>query len=178
MRGRLPSGPEYVEQLPGSELAKRRLQVILETMAGTCRVQEACTKLGISEQRFNQLRLQMLEAAMHSMEPGTPGRPSRKPSFTVEQVLQLQEQLALKEAELRAAQLRTEIALVMPHVVQPDRHAASTDSSAAPNDRPQQQGNDQADHTAVSSTDATSTDLHEKKTSPPPAANHRSKSRR
>ena len=27
MRGRYPAGPEYVEQLPGSAEAKRRLQV-------------------------------------------------------------------------------------------------------------------------------------------------------
>jgi hypothetical protein len=118
MRGRTPSGPKYVEQLSGSELARKRLQTILETMAGTCRVQEACQRLGISEPRFHQLRAQMLEAAMQSMEPGKPGRKPRQPTFSPEQLRQFEEQLAQNEIELRAAQLRTEIALIMPQVVQ------------------------------------------------------------
>ena len=118
MRGRTPSGPKYVEQLSGSELARKRLQTILETMAGTCRVREACERLGISEPRFHQLRIQMLEAAMQSMEPGKPGRKRRQATFTPEQMRQFEEQLAQSDIELRAAQLRTEIALIMPQVVQ------------------------------------------------------------
>ena len=39
MRGRKPSGPAVVERLAGSALARQRLQVVLETLAGTCRVQ-------------------------------------------------------------------------------------------------------------------------------------------
>jgi hypothetical protein len=31
MRGRIPAGPEYVEHLQGSDKAKARLRVILET---------------------------------------------------------------------------------------------------------------------------------------------------
>src|SRR5262249_52110517 len=42
MRGRTPSGPECVEQLPGSDKARQRVRVILETMTGALRVQEAC----------------------------------------------------------------------------------------------------------------------------------------
>jgi hypothetical protein len=140
MRGRLPSGPKYVEQLSGSDLAKQRLQTILETIAGSCRVQEACVRLGISEPRFHQLRIQMLEAAMRSMEPGTPGRPPRAASFSPEQLRELEDQLAQKEAELRAAQLRTEIALVLPQVVQAQQHGlqdgAAEDAVKKTNQRP------------------------------------------
>jgi hypothetical protein len=56
MRGRHPSGPEYVEHLQGSAQAKERLRLILETMTGKRRVQEACQLLKISPQRFEQLR--------------------------------------------------------------------------------------------------------------------------
>ena len=45
MRGRTPSGPESVEQLPGSDKAKQRVRVILQTMTGELRVQEACAQL-------------------------------------------------------------------------------------------------------------------------------------
>jgi hypothetical protein len=57
VRGRYPSGPEYVDvqHLHGSAQAKQRLRVILETMMGQWRVGEACARLGICGQRFRQL---------------------------------------------------------------------------------------------------------------------------
>jgi len=119
MRGRRPAGPDYVDQLPGSALAKERLKVILETLAGTCRVQEACTRLGICEQRFHQLRQQALEAARAGLEPGTPGRPTREASPAEERMGVLQEQLATMELQLRTSRAREELALALPHVVHP-----------------------------------------------------------
>ena len=76
MRGRKPVGPEYAEKLSGSDIAKLRAKVILETIAGTCRVQEACERLNISEQRFHQLREEMMAAAVQALEPGHAGRPA------------------------------------------------------------------------------------------------------
>src|SRR5205085_1816850 len=42
MRGRRPAGPNYVNSLQGSELARERLRIILQTVAGQLSVQEAC----------------------------------------------------------------------------------------------------------------------------------------
>jgi hypothetical protein len=117
--------------LPGSDLAKERLKVVLETLAGSCRVQEACQRLQISEPRFHQLRLQVLESALGSLEPRSPGRPPKCVTPAEEQVAQLQEQLTEKEIELRAAQARAEIALVLPHVVQDDPTSDATAPSPA-----------------------------------------------
>jgi hypothetical protein len=119
MRGRRPSGPEYVDQLQGSDLAKQRLKVVLETLAGTCRVQEACTRLGLSEPRFHQLRERMLAAAMARLEPRRPGRRAKKPTPADERIRLLEEQLANQDAQLRLAQARTEIALILPNVGPP-----------------------------------------------------------
>jgi transposase-like protein len=118
MRGRFPSGPNYVEHLPGSPLAKERARAVLETLTGQRRVQEVCAALGISEPRFQQLRLQMLQAAVASLEPGQVGRPRQ--SLTPEQarIEQLQQQLAQLEVELRAEKARAELAVVLPRVVQ------------------------------------------------------------
>jgi hypothetical protein len=115
MRGRTPAGPQYVEQLHGSAAAKRRAQLILETLSGRLRVQEACQALGISEQRFAQLRQEMLQAAVERLEARPAGRP-RSPAPASE-VTALEEQRASTEAALRAAQVREEIALVLPQVV-------------------------------------------------------------
>jgi hypothetical protein len=118
MRGRRPSGPEYVEHLDGPAVVKQRLKVILETLAGVRRVSEACTLLGISEQRFHQLREQALTGALQALQPGTPGPKPHTLSPAEEQVHTLQQQVANLQVELTAALAREEIALTIPRVVQ------------------------------------------------------------
>jgi hypothetical protein len=55
-RGRPPMGPKIVQHLDGPDDTKRRLKVLLETLADQCSVADACAKLGISEARFHELR--------------------------------------------------------------------------------------------------------------------------
>jgi hypothetical protein len=114
MRGRKPSGPAAVERLPGSPLAQQRLRVVLETLAGTCRIAEACARLGLSEQRFDQLRTQVLQAGLDSLEPRRAGRRPR--AVPAADVAALQTRVAQLEIELRAARVREEIALALPAV--------------------------------------------------------------
>jgi hypothetical protein len=114
MRGRLPAGPEYVEKLHGPDEAKRRLEVILRTLAGTCRIQEACAELGVSEARFHQLRQEALQAALDGLAPRAAGRPAAPPADPRAGELE-QEREALR-LELLASQTREEIALVLPHL--------------------------------------------------------------
>jgi hypothetical protein len=123
MRGRYPSGPEYVEHLEGSAEAKRRAKVILRTLMGELRVLEACQTLGICEQRFHQLREAMLQAALARLEVGPAGRP-RRPAEPAE-VAALREQLAEQQVQLRVAQVREEIALVMPQFSRPAGEGAA-----------------------------------------------------
>jgi hypothetical protein len=114
MRGRIPAGPEYVEHLEGSDKAKERLRVILETMMGKWRVQEACVRLGICEQRFRQLRGALLQAALAGIEDQPAGRP-RRPEEPAE-TAGLRQQLEALERELQVAQVREEVVLALPHV--------------------------------------------------------------
>ncbi len=107
MRGRRPTGPNYVDRLHGSPAAKERLRIILETMAGKLRLSEACALLGVGPQRFHQLREEAMTAALAGLEPGAPGRPAQTPSPQDEKLL-----------ELRTARAREEIALTLPRVVQ------------------------------------------------------------
>jgi len=113
MRGRHPAGPEYVDHLAASELAKERVKAVLQTVAGSARLQEACERLDICEQRFHQLRQQILEGALSAAEPGVPGR--RAQTLTPEQELiqAQQQQIAELQRELDAAKAREEIALVL-----------------------------------------------------------------
>ena len=131
MRGRLPSGPEYVDQLPGSAQAKERLKVVLETLAGTCRVQEGCQRLQVSEPRFQQLRLQVLAAGLARLEPRAAGRPPQTASPADQEITALKARLAELELELKVSQVREEIALALPNVVcEPgDKHAQAAASN-------------------------------------------------
>jgi transposase-like protein len=114
MRGRTPSGPESVEQLPGSDKAKERVRVILQTMTGELRVQEACAQLDVCEQHIRQLRTTLLLAAIDSVEDKPPGRPAQaeEPS----EVTALRAQVAELQRQLQAARLSAEIAMALPHV--------------------------------------------------------------
>jgi transposase-like protein len=117
MRGRIPAGPESIEQLDGSDKAKERLRVVLETMMGKWRVSEACERLGISEQRFRQLRQELLQAALASLEDRPAGRP-RQPEEPAE-ITALRQQVAELQRELEVAQVREEIALALPQLSKP-----------------------------------------------------------
>lgn len=114
MRGRRPVGPEAVQRLNGSAQAKQRLQVVLETLAGTRRVQEACDILGIGEVRFNQLRLAVLEAGLAALEPRPAGRPPQTPAEAEQPLQELTQRVETLEGELQAARLREEIAVILP----------------------------------------------------------------
>jgi hypothetical protein len=114
MRGRRPSGPEYVEKLHGSPDAKERLTVILETLFERCRVREACARLGIAETRFHQIRIDALQAALDNLELRPAGRPPRADPESAARICELEAKVQTLQIELRAAQARAEIALALP----------------------------------------------------------------
>jgi ribosomal protein L29 len=112
MRGCKPSGTDYVYRLAGSEEAKQRLEAILATMTGKLRVQEACRQLGISPQRFDQVRRDALAGALAGLEGGKAGRP-RKQTPEAEKVRALEEEIARLRVENQGQQARTEVALIL-----------------------------------------------------------------
>jgi hypothetical protein len=116
-RGRPPSGPKLVEGMEGSQLARQRLKVILQTVAGELSIPEACAQLGISEPRFHELRAEWMQGAMQLLEPKPVGRPTRQPSPEAARMESLEQQVQELKIDLRAAQIREQLALLMPHVL-------------------------------------------------------------
>jgi hypothetical protein len=114
MRGRRPSGPEYVTRLDGSDLAKQRAQGVLETLAGVCRVGEACDRLGVSEPRFEQLRVAMLQAGVDRLEPRPVGRPGKDESPEAAELRRARARIAELEAALQVAEARVAVARILP----------------------------------------------------------------
>ena len=111
-------GPRLIHHLDGSARAKRRMEVILETIAGQRTVREACDCLGIEEAMFFRLRTQALQASVERLEPRPAGRPARGSSPELQQIVQLQHELAEKDLELKATEVRLEVAQVIPQLLQ------------------------------------------------------------
>lgn len=123
-RGRKALGPRKALRMEGSDEAKRRLRVILETIAGRWTVADACRELGISEARFHQLRDGALKGALEALEPGPVGRPPQEGGRKEdERLLALEEEVKELRIDLRASQIREEIAAVMPHLLKPREDA-------------------------------------------------------
>ncbi|HLW65129.1 MAG TPA: hypothetical protein VKS79_07370, partial [Gemmataceae bacterium] len=96
---------------------KERLQAILATMSGEKRMLEVCAELGIGETRFHQLRETALQAALEAIARKPAGRPSLAALSESEQLRMQQERIEELELALHEAQVREEIALVLPQVV-------------------------------------------------------------
>ena len=116
MRGRRPVGPELACRLEGSAEARRRMRVILATIAGTCRVYEACAELGICEQRFEALRGAAVRAGIAALESRPAGRPPRVLSEAQVEIALLRERIAELEAQVQAAAVRAELAFALPRL--------------------------------------------------------------
>jgi hypothetical protein len=116
MRGRHAAGPEYAERLAGSEQACRRMRVVLETIAGTRRVAEACAELGVCPQRFEAIRQEALQAGVAALEPRPAGRPRRGAAAADDEATRLRARVAELEARLQAAAIRAELATTLPRL--------------------------------------------------------------
>lgn len=121
-RGRPVCGPQLVESLQGSPAAKQRIQLILETLSGARTVAAACAELGLSESRFHELRAEILQHAVAAAEPRPLGRPpTPPPAVSAEELERLKRQNLEMRIQVEAAQIREELALVMPQVLKPRR---------------------------------------------------------
>lgn len=116
MRGRRPAGPEYVAQTQGSVLAQERARLILETLAQRCTVQQACARLRIGPSRFHQLRAAFLQGGVERLEPKPAGRPRRVVSAATQRISALEQQVVEQALALEVAQVREEVALILPQV--------------------------------------------------------------
>ena len=123
-RGRPPSGPSLADKVEGSEQAKERLKVILQTISGEVSIPDACAKLGLSEARFHELRQEWMQAACSALEPKPVGRPKETTFEEEVEMLRLHRENKNLKMHLRAAQIREEIAIAMPHLLQPKKDEA------------------------------------------------------
>jgi len=121
-------GPALVQNLDGSERAKRRLEVILATITGQMTIEQACDRLAIGQSRFYKLRTEVLEASLKHLEPRAMGRPAHVQTAEEARCEELQEQVERLEAELKISEVREEIARTMPHLAEDRERLKKTKS--------------------------------------------------
>lgn len=111
-RGRKPLATAHVQRLDGSELAKQRLETILETMRGTLTIPAACQRLGVCESRFHALRQQWLQESLQLLEPRPVGRPAKAVAADSAETEVACENSRLQK-ELQLAETKREVAEIM-----------------------------------------------------------------
>ncbi len=116
--GRTPQGAALVALLAGSNHAKRRMMWFLQTLAGECRVGDACAELGIRPSRFFEQRAGWLQEALELLEPRSAGRPAKaEPPISATEVETLRARVRELEARAAAVQAQAELARTLPHVL-------------------------------------------------------------
>jgi transposase-like protein len=121
-----------VDDLEGSDEAKRRMRVILETLAGQRTIMDACLELGIGKSAFHELRKRVLQAALVDVEPRPAGRPRVEPAPQAAEVERLKAENARLRTSLEVAHVREEILLAMPEVFDPGRKAGEKRGTPSP----------------------------------------------
>lgn len=139
-RGRPPDPSAIVTRLQGSRQARQRLDLMVQTLSGKCGIPEAAAELGIGRSRFCLQRQRMLQAALESLEPGTRGRPARQATPEQKRIAELEAQVLALKVDLRAAQIREQLALLMPHVLHRKRARAATKKKSGPSPRLRRRG--------------------------------------
>jgi hypothetical protein len=110
--------------LHGSELARRRLEMILRTLSGELTVDEAFRERSIHASRFH-LRSRWLQQSLELLEPRPTGRPSQDdPPANAAPLAAMEAEAVQRRAELEAAQSKLELGHVMPHLLRDQRVAA------------------------------------------------------
>jgi hypothetical protein len=103
---RPPLGPALVDRLSGSDAARQRTRLMLETISGATSVEAAAEQLGISTQRFHDLRDELIQGAIAAAEPKPIGRPAKQPSIDD----QIRAALAEKDRIINELRVRVELA--------------------------------------------------------------------
>lgn len=115
-RGRPITGVDLIERLDGPRTIRRRVRVVLATVAGDLTIAHACAELGIGRTQFHALRWRVLQGALEALRPRPRGRPRHVDGESAA-IQQLQARIRELEVALKTTALRSEIALTMPYLL-------------------------------------------------------------
>jgi len=105
--GRRSEMASLVQGITASKAARERATVMLLTLARQWSVREGYERLGMRRTRFQDLRRQMLEAAVGALEGGVAGRPPRIVRNESRRISRLR--LALEETKHELRRVRAQL---------------------------------------------------------------------
>ena len=100
-------GVTCIRKLTASPAAKRRLEIMLETVTGEKRVPVAAREIGMNESDFYDLRRIMLQAAVEVLDQKGVGRPSGKRQTKDPEKERLLGEIRMLRNSLREARLQS-----------------------------------------------------------------------
>jgi len=115
--GRKTTGPAIARNQVGSELAKKRLELILATLSGERTVAEASYELGINEAMFFKMRTRYLAESVALLEPRKAGRKPKEASPEETTIAAQEREIGDLKLALEGQRIQTELALVAPHLL-------------------------------------------------------------
>lgn len=101
-----------MNHLPGSDVARQRVKLALETLSGAKTVEQAAAELGVSPQRFHEIRAEALQGAIAACEPrpaGRPPQPTPEDDPLARALAERDQQVRDLRIELECARLREEL---------------------------------------------------------------------
>ena len=110
---------ELVEHLGGSETARLKMKIILQSLTGELDIETARRQTGVTKRTFHKLRIRAIQAALDSLEPQPRGRPRNNPKDR-EEIDRLKKEIETLKYAAHTSQIRQEIALMMPAVMKPN----------------------------------------------------------
>lgn len=120
--GRKPLAAGHVDRLEGSELARLRMRLFLETMMGEVTIPEACRELGVCESRFHAHRHAWLQEALTLLEPRRTGRPPNAPPADglAQRFGELEVENRQLRQQLQVAEVREQLVGILPPTARDD----------------------------------------------------------
>lgn len=108
------TGPALVQRLAGSDDAKLRTEVVLDTIAGRCTLDDAAERLGVARSYLVILRDQILQGAIAAAEPRKSGpKPRTKEADLIAELAQSRRLAKDLEIALELERCRVELAAVL-----------------------------------------------------------------
>lgn len=117
MAGRKTGGSEHAKKYGGSEEAKKRLELVLKTLSGEMSIPRACEMLGIGEAMFHRLRDRAVVAMGGALERRKTGRKKAPEKVPDEEKESLRRENLRLKMQIRGAQIREKMAILMPEVL-------------------------------------------------------------
>jgi hypothetical protein len=110
--GRKPQGWKLIDELPGRSDDKRKMKIFLQTLTGTCTVEDACRQLELRPSWFFDVRKRWLQDSFNAVAARPLGRPPRTPPEVRARLVELEQQVRDLQRQLAAAELRCSLAQI------------------------------------------------------------------